>query len=105
MTYTMGWDYSDPKHGMFDVMHCKACSKEMDVKKGVPGRGYGMHRSTERDVFTCSQSGEKWHDQVIALMKFQLKTPSASISLLVEKEIRDILATKTTTKESWGWAH
>jgi len=53
------------------------------------------------DFFTCPSSGKPWHNQVIALRRFQRDTPSQVLSDLVEEEIQQIISSKQPSKETW----
>lgn len=105
VTRHSGFDYFTPEPGTVHYMQCKACESEMSVERNkqiykyrYPGNTGETH---PRDVFTCDSSGEPWHNQVIALRRLILSTPSSRIAQMLEDEIRDIIRTKQPTKENW----
>ena len=90
--YHSGFDYFTPDVGTTDSMSCLACGIEMQVERNVDYYGrWPLSRADAKarkiDKFTCVNSSQDWHDQVIALRKFQRDTPSNTLSELVEKEI------------------
>lgn len=109
--YHSGFDYFTPDAGTTDTIFCLACDKVMQVERNVDYRGRSWvaqggglaHPPPPRkvDKFTCANSGQDWHDQVIALRKFQRHTPSKTLEKLVEEEITLIIKSKTPTKETW----
>lgn len=85
---------------------CVACDNIMDVERNVESSTFSefgcVTGSVIKDIFTCKYSGERWHDQVIELLKFKRKIPSHKISLLLDEEIKEIILNKAPTKTEWG---
>jgi hypothetical protein len=104
-----GFDYFTPDAGKIESMTCGACNEVMAVARNVDyllGTPWGpRHKSPTRkiDEFTCDNSNQDWHDQVIALRRFQRGTPSSVLSKLVEEEIIGIIESRTPTKKNWGF--
>ncbi len=113
--YHGGWDFFTPNSGECTTMLCRVCGDEMAVERDVFGpRGYVAHLGEQmrqrqdptyrggslHDVFTCENSGQPWHSQVIALRQEQEATRSASIKTILEDEIRQIFTTRRPTDES-----
>ena len=103
--YHTGFDYFTPDTGKTYSMNCAACGESMDVARNVDHYGRWGKTDPPRkiDKFTCKNSGQKWHDQVISLRKFQRDTPSNVLSKLVEEEILGIIELKAPTKENWSF--
>ena len=100
-----GWDTFTPESGKQHVMRCRVCKSEMDVQRDINGptslseaMGGGEHL---HDLFTCSHSEEKWHQQVLQMRKFIIATPSATLAMLVEKEMNVVLKNKKATKDEF----
>ena len=101
--YHSGFDHFTPDPGTEASMNCVACGAVMDVErdKAIPLSRWSKNPKRVVDVFTCPSSGKKWHDQVIALRRFQRDTPSGVLTDLVEKEIEQIISSKQPSKENW----
>ena len=101
--YTPGWDFFTPDLGTVESMKCKVCKTKMDVKKNVDTATSYVERlsgiSREVDIFTCPHSEENWHQQAMALRKFVSDTPSATLAMLVQRELDNVLKNKKSTKE------
>ncbi len=102
---TAGYDYFSPEPGKHKSMNCLVCDAKMKVKRSVNGPT-GMAESMAgkkhlHDTFYCSHSGELWHNQVIALKKLVISTPSANMAVTLENEIKWILKNKKHTKEDF----
>ncbi len=109
--YHSGFDYFTPEVGEHQSMYCNACNEEMSVKRDqeifssrYPAVGTPSSQTRRVDIFSCPHAGTEWHDQVIALRRFQRDTPSKTLSDLVEPEIQEIITTKIASKSSWGFA-
>jgi len=106
-SYHSGFDYFTPDPGKHKSMNCKACNEEMHVERNVDyrqGGPWGLHHKSavrKIDEFTCNNAGKPWHDQVIALRRFQRDTPSNTLATLVEGEIKEIIKTKLSTKNNY----
>ena len=50
------------------------------------------------DSFTCPETPNDWHRQVLSLHQRIETEPSAKISAILEQEIKEILETKIATK-------
>lgn len=105
--YHSGYDHFTPAPDTHREMFCNACGDSMDVQRGVNGptswaesMGKGKHL---HDKFTCPNSGEDWHDQLIALDKELRKTSAARIASLIEAEIAEVKATRVCTRKAAGW--
>lgn len=106
--YYSGFDYFTPDAGTTDSMSCLACGDEMQVDRNVDYCGrWPLSRDDANarkiDKFTCANSSQDWHDQVIALRKFQRDTPSKTLEKLVEEEITLIIESKIPTKNNWAF--
>lgn len=101
--YHSGFDYFTPDTGTTDSMSCRACGTEMQVERNVDYYGRWGKEDPPRkiDKFTCNNSSQNWHNQVISLRRFQRDTPSKTLEKLVEEEITLIIESKTPTKDNW----
>lgn len=74
----------------------------MEVQRGVEvSRTFAeaMGKMTfPSDSFTCPESEQDWHRQIVSLLQEQGRTRSAKLTALLQEEIDEILATKTPTK-------
>jgi hypothetical protein len=105
--YHSGYDYFTPEPGTQIDMFCKACRDKMDVERNVNGptswaesMGKGKHL---HDKFICPNSGEDWHDQLIALDKEMRKTSSSQVAALIESEIEEVRRTRVCTRKANMW--
>lgn len=96
-----GYDYFTPAPGTETEMLCKACGAQMDVERNMNVFGRFGHVRVA-DIFSCPFSGERWHEQVIALLVFQRQLPSKKLCDLVSEEIAEIIKSKTPSKEAWS---
>lgn len=102
--YSLGYDYfSADSTDNVEYMTCKVCKEYMDCDRGVlqtKGRWGDIPINFQRkvDIFTCSNVGKNWHDQVITLMKEMERTSSKKLTDIFNDEINEILSTKTPTK-------
>lgn len=100
--YHMGIDYFTPSAGVREEIHCKACGEPLSVKRNVKRtRGkYGFEIKPPRmiDVFSCENTDQRWHRQVIDLKKYLSRIPSRKISDIIEQEIEEILENREPTK-------
>jgi hypothetical protein len=96
--YTKGWDAFQPDPGVEDKMFCRVCGEEMEVRRNVEGpRSYteavGGGKSLH-DSFVCKNSGEKWHQQALEILKMAEKTPSKVMEEMLKKEVQEIIESK-----------
>lgn len=106
-SYHAGYDHFTPDPGKFKEMECAVCRDKMDVRRNVNGptgmaeaMGGGKHL---HDSFSCPNSGEDWHDQLIALDKELRKTSSSAIAAILEKEIEEVRKLRICTRKAAGW--
>lgn len=82
---------------------CGVCGTVMDVKRNVEGPRSlagamsGLHR--KYDEFTCSNAGERWHQQVVLLNMEASRTSSGWIEESLRREATHVLLTRQTTKD------
>jgi hypothetical protein len=94
-SYHAGYDHFTPDPGKFKEMECAVCRDKM-----AEAMGGGKHL---HDSFSCPNSGEDWHDQLIALDKELRKTSSSAIALILEKEIEEVGRLRVCTRKAAGW--
>lgn len=80
----------------------------MEVKRNVLrtkskyGTGLPPELVKHEDIFTCSNAGQEWHTQLIALIKEIERTPSQKIAELIQSEIQEIKEKRQPTKKLYG---
>ncbi len=83
-------------------VQCGVCGTEMTVHRNCygPTSSIMAMAGSKRyyDSFSCPLSEEAWHKQVIRLREAKYKTPSATIADILEKEIQQVLDTRTPTR-------
>lgn len=103
MDLRAGWDYFAPAPGTEDKMFCRVCGDEMDCKRNVKGAtsfveamgGTGhLH-----DSFTCKNSGQPWHNQVLKLKLEARSTSSTKLSRMFLEEAEEIKLSRLHTKD------
>ena len=105
MTRESGWDIFTPAPGTQQSMRCRVCKTEMNVQRDqVVSKNYvetelGGHKC---DIFTCPHSDDAWHRQALALHQWIQDTPSATLAILVQRELNNILKNKKSTKEQFN---
>jgi hypothetical protein len=102
----VGFDTFSANPGEKENATCHTCGDAMEVERNVnaaTGWAEAMaKRSHLHDRFTCPNAGEKWHQQIIVLMKALGKSPSAALDAIYEKEIDVIKLTRKPTKEHFS---
>ena len=58
-----------------------------------------MFPGSDRHVFKCPNTNEKWHIQLRLLIKAKMQTPSREIANLIQGEINEILEWEKPTRE------
>lgn len=100
--YSKLQDVYMPDPGVHDKVECGVCGAEMTVERNVNGpTSFTMAiggSKREHDCFMCPHRDEAWHKQVIELRLFMKSCPSASLAAIVQREVDQILDTKTPTK-------
>ena len=99
MNYNIGYDYFTPNSGDVFQKECGACKTKMNKQEGVFTSLKGGAKR-KADIFRCSNSGQAWHDQIIALMKYIERLPSRTLSAVLEEEINEIRMSRRPTKPS-----
>lgn len=91
-----------PDPGTRDQVECGVCGTVMDVKRDLDGpTSFTMaigKSKRKHDFFWCPHREDAWHEQVVQLRQFMKSCPSAFLSEVVQREIDQILETKTPTK-------
>lgn len=80
--------------GENDTLNCGVCNTQMTVKRNI-NTGNPQYNY---DQFTCPHKNQPWHKQIITLRQEQQKTPSRTITNLLENEIQTIQQTRKPTK-------
>jgi hypothetical protein len=97
--YHAGYDHFTPDPGTWAECHCKACGDLMEVKRGCEGPtswAMSMCKSKRKyDSFTCKNSGQPWHNKVIALKQEARKTSSTKIAEIINSEVQEILSSRS----------
>lgn len=85
-----------------DIVLCGVCGNKCTERRNVNGpRGWAQAMSKGKslhDSFKCPSHKERWHEQALKLLKMAQDTPSLLIANLYEKEAKEILETRKTTK-------
>jgi hypothetical protein len=106
-SYHAGFDYFTPDPGKEQSLQCRGCGSEMSVERNIDVGSRYPHINPEFkrkvDRFTCQHSGERWHDQAIALRKLINRTPSRAIAELVEIELAEVIKNQQPSKEQWSF--
>ena len=104
-SYHTGYDAFQLEPGDKELMKCKICGVVMEVTRDCVGPtsaiGGMAGMKHKHDLFICKNSGEDWHNQAYALLKFIEDTPSGTLSLLVEKEMKAVVKNKKITKHRY----
>lgn len=100
---TKGWDMFFFEPGEKSEATCLVCKAKMNVKRDIEtptssAEAMGKIKS-RKDVFTCPDSKEDWHKQVLKMKQFIIEIPSLTLAMLVEKEMNSILKNKKATKK------
>jgi len=74
---------------------CKACGFPCDVERNVNGptgfvEGMGGGR-TLHDSWTCTHSGQKWHDKAVRLYEEMEGTASRGIRRIIKSDLDDLI--------------
>ena len=81
---------------------CGVCGDRMNLKENCYGpRGFVMAMSGSKshyDSYTCPNSKEGWHRQVLALRKEKRETASTLVESLLDEEIKLVLESRKATK-------
>ena len=81
---------------------CGVCGDLMNERRNCLGaRGFAQAMAGSKsnyDEFLCPNHLEKWHEQVVALRQEIKKTPSRTLAILMEQEVKDILENREPTK-------
>jgi hypothetical protein len=107
------------KENIRSSVKCDICGKEMLKKIDVLGyrtitdakKAYftGDQKSTLSvyDSFTCPDIEEKWHKQVIAIIKFAKNVPSKVLHDMLLQEAEEIVKNEKETKSGYDfeWMH
>jgi hypothetical protein len=106
---TIGLDFFVTNTDEHKSMNCKVCSSAMVAERNVhvnqwANESFASYHPPlnvsydecrfgfgERDIFTCPFTNEKWHSDVIDLMKEQGNTCSKRIRALIQEDINEIL--------------
>jgi len=102
--YHKNWDSFHCKPGTVISMQCRVCGSDMNVKRDVEGPAsftgaLGGFKHIH-DHFTCPNSEEGWHEQIIKLKLWIEQCPSKLLADIVEGEIKQIIDTKQRTREA-----
>jgi len=97
-----GWDVFNFSCAERDEVYCKVCHEKMRVTRNTYGKMSMFGSPRTHDLFTCKDSDEKWHKQVLALRLEIEKTPSKRISDLLYQDVAEIMGSKEATKEFPG---
>lgn len=97
-----GYDTFAPSPGAEKEMSCKVCGTVCDCSRNAYGpTGFaesvgGMGHAHDR--FTCPNTDEDWHKQVIGLMREIENTASGSLRAMMTTDIRSILKIQEINK-------
>lgn len=97
-----GWDIlTKDFHNPELIPKCKVCDQEM-IHEEVEGfRSFSasfLGNKTNFVRYTCPNSNERWHEQVLSLKQNQEECCSMKICTILQEEIDEILVSKTPTK-------
>ena len=94
MSFASGIDYFSTAPGERDSMNCLACGMPMKVHRdctGPTGWAEAMAgRGHPHDTFTCLNSGEDWHNELVELVSYRNHIPSQKLRDIVQSEIEEI---------------
>jgi DNA replicative helicase MCM subunit Mcm2 (Cdc46/Mcm family) len=100
--YEIGWDAFSPDPGSQKTMRCRVCGQEMNVKRNCEGPrssiGAMAGCKSKYDFFSCPDAAEEWHYQALRIKQMIADTPSASLAIILEAELRKILKDKKPTR-------
>lgn len=92
--YHVGWDYFSPDPGELDLVRCRACGAECEVKRNATGKRsmYGPSDSVY-DAFSCpnTQAEGDWHFQAIKLHEAIAAMPSVTVAKTMRQDLADLL--------------
>jgi len=102
--YTLGIDLMRP-HPPHSVQECrcKACDTEMKVEREQAAINSRFGGVPKHDRFTCPNSGEEWHNQLVRLVVERDKTNSQKLTDIYNEEIKEIIQTRKATKKPRFW--
>ena len=96
-------------HDSQEKIYCGVCGDVMDARFGLNGPTGSIEAMAGRkhlhDSYTCPNTKELWHDQVVSLREEKHKTPSAVIEELLEREVQMVLEHREPTKNRWFGQH
>lgn len=97
-----------PECGTQDAMDCDICGENMDIQRDVNGptglaEAMGKMRHMH-DVFSCPFRETEWHKQAASLIAAAHKTPSKQLEVMLLDEMKEIVASKQSTKEVSNWS-
>ena len=61
MVFHIGVDYFQTACGKHEELRCRACNTVMDVKRSIMVQTGPYHPKSERDTFSCPNSGQREH--------------------------------------------
>jgi len=93
--YSVGADCFLMSQGKANAIYCNVCHSKCLVERNVEGikvkYASGTGLETMHDKFFCPNSENNWHKKALGLYLESQKTDSKRISMLIRKDLDEIL--------------
>ena len=98
-SYWHGIDSFSPDLNTVESATCRACRSKCNVKRNSEGyRSFASamgRNKTKFDSFHCPNSGTKWHNQAIKLLREYRDTASQKIRNLIRQDLCELVYNNT----------